>query len=114
MIMLLFRQTATSPESTGSPDMTPRADAPLTPDVTRTHTLRQAALSRELHELNRALAVKQELAQKVGQSDEKMEVMKIQYEVRTHGGLGLGKNYLMCQTIIMHVFNAELCRFLFQ
>ncbi|KAJ8028309.1 Chromosome-associated kinesin KIF4 [Holothuria leucospilota] len=42
--------------------------------------LRQAQLGRELQELNKALALKQELAMKMGQSDEKMEVMKLQYE----------------------------------
>ncbi|XP_022086353.1 chromosome-associated kinesin KIF4A-like [Acanthaster planci] len=44
------------------------------------HTLRQAQLGRELQELNNALAMKQELAQTMGQNDEKMQVMKIHYE----------------------------------
>ncbi|XP_038063245.1 chromosome-associated kinesin KIF4A-like [Patiria miniata] len=44
------------------------------------HTLRQAQLGRELQELTNALAMKQELAQTMGQNDEKMQVMKIQYQ----------------------------------
>ncbi|XP_033098919.1 chromosome-associated kinesin KIF4-like [Anneissia japonica] len=44
------------------------------------HTLRQAELGRELQELNKALSLKQELVAKMGQSDEKMAVMKMQYE----------------------------------
>ncbi|XP_071502973.1 chromosome-associated kinesin KIF4A-like [Diadema antillarum] len=75
--------TATSPTNgDSSPEGQPKSEGEgtTTPDVTKTHTLRQAALSRELHELNQALAMKQELAQKMGQSDEKMAVMRIQYE----------------------------------
>ena len=49
-------------------------------DATK-HTLRQAQLGRELQELNKALAMKQELAQTMGQNDEKMTVMKMHYEV---------------------------------
>ncbi|XP_030836466.1 chromosome-associated kinesin KIF4 [Strongylocentrotus purpuratus] len=66
-------------EFTG-PSPRPEGEASSSPDITKTHALRQAALSRELHELNHALARKQELAQTMGQSDEKMQVMRIQYE----------------------------------
>ncbi|XP_071950999.1 chromosome-associated kinesin KIF4A-like [Antedon mediterranea] len=44
------------------------------------HTLRQAEMGRELQELNKALSLKQELVAKMGQSDEKMTVMKMQYD----------------------------------
>ena len=53
-------------------------------DATK-HTLRQAQLGRELQELNKALAMKQELAQTMGQNDEKMTVMKMHYEVSCFG-----------------------------
>ncbi|XP_054756101.2 chromosome-associated kinesin KIF4-like [Lytechinus pictus] len=73
---------ATSSDGTEFTGSSPRPEGEdsATPDITKTHALRQAALSRELHELNQALARKQELAQTMGQSDEKMEVMRIQYE----------------------------------
>lgn len=82
--MLCPQTAATSSdesEFTG-PSPRPEGEASSSPDITKTHALRQAALSRELHELNQALDRKQELAQTMGQSDEKMQVMRIQYEVR--------------------------------
>ena len=51
------------------------------PTAVSTHTLRQAQLGKELQELNKALALKQELAEKMSSNDDKMAVVKIQYEV---------------------------------
>nr|XP_002737932.2 PREDICTED: chromosome-associated kinesin KIF4-like isoform X1 [Saccoglossus kowalevskii] len=42
--------------------------------------LRRAEMGRQLQELNNALAMKQELASAMGESDEKMSSMKVQYE----------------------------------
>ncbi|XP_072039625.1 chromosome-associated kinesin KIF4-like [Amphiura filiformis] len=56
---------------------TPSADSP---SAMSSHTLRQAQLGRELQELNKALALKQELAEKMSNNDDQMAVIKIQYE----------------------------------
>lgn len=44
-------------------------------------TLRRAAMSRELEELNRVLQAKEELASKMCITDAQLEVMRMQYEV---------------------------------
>ena len=58
----------------------------VSPSAISSHTLRQAQLGRELEELNKALAMKQELAEKMSNNDDKMAVIKIQYEVRCRDG----------------------------
>ncbi|XP_033632006.1 chromosome-associated kinesin KIF4-like [Asterias rubens] len=66
-----------SQETDASAESAEGSSSPI--DATK-HTLRQAQLGRELQELNKALAMKQELAQTMGQNDEKMTVMKMHYE----------------------------------
>ncbi|KAK7485932.1 hypothetical protein BaRGS_00022798 [Batillaria attramentaria] len=56
---------------------------PATPDTRAINTkyaLRQAQMSRELQELNRILAKKQELANQMDRSDQEMTSVRIQYE----------------------------------
>ena len=45
------------------------------------HMLRQAQMGRELQELNKALAMKQDLAEKMEQNDDQLTIVKLQYEV---------------------------------
>ncbi|XP_071848027.1 chromosome-associated kinesin KIF4-like [Apostichopus japonicus] len=67
------------PEGKESPSHTGQPSDANSPNLTK-QALRQAQLGRELQELNKALAKKQELASTMVQSEEKMEIMKIQYE----------------------------------
>ena len=63
-------------------------DEPMTTDDTgldatfvSQHALRQAELSRQLQELTKALAMKEELAKKMVDSDKGMNALRKQYEV---------------------------------
>lgn len=57
-----------------------------TPDLGRARldaTMRRAAMSKELEELNKVLQAKEELANKISINDTHLEVIKIQYETTT-------------------------------
>ena len=67
----LLQQEAVSPESTRSSDA-----------FTTQHALRQAQMSKELVELNKALALKEALAKKMTQNDSQLQPIHFQYQVK--------------------------------
>lgn len=81
-LILVFSLQSEGPEGKESPSHTGQPSDANSPNLTK-QALRQAQLGRELQELNNALAKKQELASTMVQSEEKMEIMKIQYEVNS-------------------------------
>jgi len=52
-------------------------------DFTTQHALRQAQMSKELLELNKALALKEALAKKMTQNDSQLEPIQSQYQVNS-------------------------------
>lgn len=68
-------QDADTPDSGDVPN-TPQSNA-----ISTQYALRQAMLGRELQELNRLLEKKQELAKQMSNNEDKMESMRMQYEV---------------------------------
>lgn len=56
-------------------------------DFTTQHALRQAQLSRELLELNRALTLKEALAKKMSQNDTQLGPIQSQYQVKLKSSL---------------------------
>lgn len=52
-------------------------------DFTTQHALRQAQMSKELVELNKALALKEALAKKMIQNDSQLEPIQSQYQVNS-------------------------------
>lgn len=50
-------------------------------DFTTQHALRQAQMSKELLELNKALTLKEALAKKMAQNDNQLEPIQSQYQV---------------------------------
>lgn len=56
-------------------------------DFSTQHALRQAQLSRELLELNKALSLKQALARKMSQNDTELEPIQSQYQVKLKSSL---------------------------
>lgn len=67
----LFQQVETSPETSRSSDA-----------FTTQHALRQAQMSKELVELNKALALKEALARKITQNDSQLQPIQFQYQVK--------------------------------
>lgn len=67
----LFQQVETSPETSRSSDA-----------FTTQHALRQAQMSKELVELNKALALKEALARKMTQNDSQLQPIHFQYQVK--------------------------------
>lgn len=67
----LFQQVEISPESSRSSDA-----------FTTQHALRQAQMSKELVELNKALALKEALAKKMTQNDSQLQPIQFQYQVK--------------------------------
>ncbi|XP_065702619.1 chromosome-associated kinesin KIF4 isoform X2 [Patagioenas fasciata] len=71
----------------GNPQQDAAADAEMDQDTTRTsddfttqHALRQAQMSKELLELNKALTLKEALAKKMAQNDNHLEPIQSQYQ----------------------------------
>lgn len=58
-------------------------EEPLDATFVSQHALRQAELSRQLQDLTKALAMKEELARKMVDSDKGMNALRKQYEVRS-------------------------------
>lgn len=56
-------------------------------DFSTQHALRQAQLSRELLELNKALSLKEALAKKMSQNDTQLEPIQSQYQVKLKSSL---------------------------
>lgn len=52
-------------------------------DFTTQHALRQAQMSKELLELNKALTLKEALAKKMAQNDNQLEPIQSQYQVNS-------------------------------
>ena len=67
----LFQQVEISPGSSRSSDA-----------FTTQHALRQAQMSKELVELNKALALKEALAKKMTQNDSQLQPIEFQYQVQ--------------------------------
>lgn len=67
----LFQQGESSPETSRSSDV-----------FTTQHALRQAQMSKELIELNKALALKEALARKMTQNDNQLQPIQFQYQVK--------------------------------
>jgi kinesin family protein 4/21/27 len=65
----------TSPETSRSSDA-----------FTTQHALRQAQMSKELIELNKALALKEALARKMTQNDSQLQPIQFQYQVNNFVG----------------------------
>jgi len=64
--------------------------------VNNKHVLRQAELARELRDLNAMLADKQQLAGQMMRSDEQLQAVRLQYEVRTSLMFLIGCIYSSC------------------
>ena len=67
-----------SPSDTEDPD---DSSSPSDASFVSQHALRRAELGRQLQELNKALALKEELANKMVSNDARLSNMRKQYEV---------------------------------
>ncbi|XP_071425742.1 chromosome-associated kinesin KIF4A [Pithys albifrons albifrons] len=69
-----------SPEQEAAGEAEPGQDAKRSSNDFTQHALRQAQLSKELLELNKALALKEALAKKMAQNDNQLEPIQSQYQ----------------------------------
>lgn len=81
----LFQLVDSSPESSRSSDT-----------FTTQHALRQAQMSKELVELNKALALKEALARKMTQNDSQLQPIQFQYQVKSRAAFANVFHLLPC------------------
>ena len=76
-----FQNTSESLEHPDECDDSSRPSSPSDASFVSQHALRQAELGRQLQELTKALAMKEELANKMVANDSRLTSMRKQYEV---------------------------------
>ena len=76
-----FQSTSTGSEHPDECDDISRASSPSDATFVSQHALRQAELGRQLQDLTKALALKEELANKMVANDSRLTSMRKQYEV---------------------------------
>ena len=94
-----FQNTSASLEHPDECDDSPRSSSPSDASFVSQHALRQAELGRQLQELTKALAMKEELANKMVANDSRLTSMRKQYEVCTKNFLhGI---YIFCACLYL-------------
>lgn len=75
-------------------------------DFTTQHALRQAQLSKELLELNKALALKEALAKKMTQNDSQLEPIQSKYQVNS-SEIALVRMHSVYFSLLMQSMHAD-------
>lgn len=88
-----FQSTSTGSEHLDECDDSSHASSPSDATFVSQHALRQAELGRQLQELTKALALKEELANKMVANDSRLTSMRKQYEV--------GETLILCTCTLL-------------